>query len=105
MFLEAAVSGIEAAGGPVGGCVSGRPAGSLAAVACDPRLVTRGSTPLLERGNAAPRTRSKASKGKASSASGGVLEEKPLGCLCTYTKHERQEHKQCPVHGKVRVKS
>lgn len=76
MFLEAAVSGIEAAGVPVGGCVSGRPTGTSTALP-DPRLVTRGSTPLSERINAAPKPRSKASKGKALDGSVGVLEEKP----------------------------
>lgn len=104
LFMADVGQVVHEAGAPRPG---GRSAGGrgVPASAADPRPVTRGSTPLPDTRNKAPRTSTKSSKGKASILPGGVLEENPLGCLCTYTKHERQEHKKCPVHSKVRVKA
>jgi len=61
----------------------------------DPRPVITGVRSDSKGASAGQRVVSNPRQRKASSDERG---EKPPGCLCTYTKHERQEHRDCPVH-------
>lgn len=72
LFMGDVSDAIRAAGGPDvrgEGAVRARSAAGRPAAVADPRPVTRGSTPLREKKEAGSRTRTKASKGKASAPS------------------------------------
>lgn len=97
LFLGAIEDAAEGRGAPACGEFP-----SLPSARPDPRLVTRGSTPLPGALSAVALKAVKPSSRKASSRASAKNQEKPEGCLCTYTPHERQEHKTCPVHSKKR---